>query len=350
MMTTKIRRAWTKTTALIAILAFCPAASADILDDILDLVKSAKTYALAARDRATEARNNAAAARDSANEVRDNLRDSVGNLTDAMRDAIAEGVEDLQRQLEGELEGRDEFTDGPNGCSAEECQPFRARLIEILDRIELVANTVLAQSCAGEVRLDLQRERDLVANLPGRLLFPLYRSHLFDDGTLAQALQAATEDLSILVQVLQEDEAAACAFIADNEEAAEDAVEGLECKARFFKMMGKLFSALGKLPFQPDAGAWGWVGIVAKVEPGEKIGTALEGLSDSMDSLAKSAGKRIRDCVKGGNNSKLKRNQEEMMRDLDHVLANQDRLLKGQEQLQQDVRRILEILEDKPRP
>ncbi|KAB2944458.1 MAG: hypothetical protein KJ057_02715 [Phycisphaerae bacterium] len=318
-------------------------ARADILDDILDLAKGAKTYALSARDRAIEARNNAAAARDSASEIRDELRESLSHLSEEMRSAIRNGAEDLQRQLVEEREGLDAFTAGPDGCSTGECVPFRERLIDMLEQIETVFNAVLVISDAEDFQIDLHRERELIRQLPGRLLFPLYRSGLFNDDTLLSALREASDDLVIVAEVIQEDRERACAYVVENEAAAEEAIESLQDKARVLKIAGKLFSALGKIPIQPEAAAWGWVGVVVKLEPAEKVATALEGLSDALESASDSASKRIRECTKGGENSKIKENQKEMMKDL-------EKLLRRQKDLQTDVDRILELLEDDPNP
>lgn len=324
-------------------IAVCSPVHADILDDILDLAKGAKTYALAARDRAIEARNNAAAARDSANEIRNELRASLSHLSEEMRSAIRDGAEDLQRQLVEEREGLDAFTAGPDGCSTDECEPFRARLMDLLEQVETVFNAILVISDAEDFQIDLHRERDLIHQLPGRLLFPLYRSGLINDDTLLNALHEASDDLVIVAEVIQEDRELACAYVTENEAAAESAIESLQDKARVLKIAGRLFAALGKIPVQPEAAAWGWVGVVVKLEPAEKIATALEGLSDALESASDSASKRIRECTKGGENSKIKENQKEMMKDL-------EKLLRRQKDLQTDVDRILELLEEDPNP
>ncbi len=143
-------------------IAVCSPVHADILDDILDLAKGAKTYALAARDRAIEARNNAAAARDSANEIRNELRASLSHLSEEMRSAIRDGAEDLQRQLVEEREGLDAFTAGPDGCSTDECEPFRARLMDLLEiEPERVAHDLHPDVHGTRFAADFARQRNL---------------------------------------------------------------------------------------------------------------------------------------------------------------------------------------------
>lgn len=325
-------------------------ARGDILDDIFDLAKSAKTYAQAARDRATEARNNAAAARDSAYEIRDDLRENAVRLTDDMRDAISNAVDDLQHQLLEEREGLDEFTAGPNSCSLDQCDPFRSRLIDLLEETQTVLNAVLVISKAEELQIDFQRERKVLESIPGRLLFPLYRTHLFDDETLIEALRAATGDLVIVADAIQDDKDAACAYISEHREEVETATHNLEDKERLLHIISKLFMALGKVPVQPDAGAWGWVGIVAKLEPAEKIGGALDAVADALKSAADASSKRLKSCKKGGSNHKLNKNQRETMKNVEKLLTQQEKILDGQRELRKDVDRILKILGDDRNP
>ncbi len=336
--------------ALSILTASAAPAGADIFDDILELVKSARTYAIAARDRAIEARNNAAGARDSANEIRDNLRNSVASFTGDMRAAVFQRAVDLQQQILEEREELDAFTDGDNSCSQGQCEPLRARLLDLLSQVETVLNSVLILSDVGDAQIDFQREKDLISGLSGRLLYPLYRTHFFDDDALLTTLQEATDSLVTLAEVLQEDKEAGCAFTVEHEAEVEQAIEELEDKARFLKLSGKLITALGKIPIQPQAGAWGWVGIVVKLEPAEKIGSALDGVAEALDSVAKSATKTMKGCVKNGSNQKLRKNQKRLMKDVDTMLAYQKEIIEGQQQLQTDVDRILEILGDRPNP
>jgi hypothetical protein len=198
----------------LSVLVPTPVARGDILDDILKIVKQGRDNAAAARDGATEARNNAASARDRAIEARDNaretrdhLREGLARMTDQMRTAFDEAVEDIERLLAEHFEGRDDFVrDG--GCSLDVCEPFRRDLAATLQNLEDIMNLLYDIAGVEGMNADFQKLINLIEQVPGRVLFPLYKvlveqNNVFDGGLL-DVLPQAVEALRTLKEAMDQ--------------------------------------------------------------------------------------------------------------------------------------------------
>lgn len=294
---------------------------ADILDDILSLTTAARDRATQARDRAVEARDRATEARNSANELRDNARLGLEALTGQIRDLIDEAVEDMQRLVESELEGRDAFV-ADGGCSLAVCEPFRESLVTLLQDIETLANTLLTIAELDGAHLDLQRERDIVNLLPGRALYPLYRV-LGGDGNLMgnvaggsgllQRMSEMVDQLLVLKSALEEQycgsepavddtllgsEVKKCACVQANANAVENAAKGIKYTGMGIKLIGKRLKAKGETTASgANPGIHGYIQVTIKDNKRKEWGETLEGLGDALSKVAESADDKLRDCL-----------------------------------------------------
>jgi hypothetical protein len=189
---------------------FASQANADILDDILELAQTVRDRAIQARDRAAAARDRATAARDNAEEVLDRIQEAEERLTDEMRDFADEAIEDLQRMLQESMEGRAEFV-ADGGCSLAVCEPFRQDLVTLFERMEAIVNALYDIAGLTGTRADFQRFIDVIQDLPGRGLFPLYRvlggsNNVFATGLLDR-LSEALEGLEVVRDAMDHERA-----------------------------------------------------------------------------------------------------------------------------------------------
>lgn len=286
-------------------LVWAPPARADILDDILNIVNQARSQAEAAKNRATEAR-------DSANEIRTNMRDAIANVTTEMRDMISEAVSDLQQQILEEKEGRDAWVNGP------ECETFRTQLIGLVDRMESLANAVLVIAGSDLLVFDFQREGDLLQAIPCRALYPLYRARLFDN-SLIDLLDDAGNNLIVVAAVMQDDDD--CTYTLGHLAEAKEAIANLQKNASYLRIVAKLLSALGKVPIQPQAGAWGWAGFVIKIDAGSKLAEMLNGIADALSDAADGAADIVKDCEFQGAIGELRANQERILQNQELIIS-----------------------------
>lgn len=293
---------------------FVPTAGADIQDDIFDVAKQARNQAELAKARAIEARN-------SANEIRDRMRDAIANVTGDMRDMISEAVADLQQKILQELEGRDAFVNGP------ECEPFRARLIGLVERMESLANAVLVIAGSDLPPLDFRRETRLIQAIPCRALYPLYRARLFDN-SLLDLLDDAGNNLVVVAAVLQDDDA--CSYTLANLAAARAAIADLEKNAGHLRITAKLLAALGKVPILPQAGADGWVGFVIEIDPSTKLAGMLEGIAGSLSDAADGASAIVKDC--------------EFQNAINELRANQTTILENQADIKRGLKAVYDLI------
>ncbi len=291
---------------------------ADILDDILSKTNQASTRAAAARDRAIEARDRAKEARDSADETRDRVREGVATLTDQIRDMISEAVEDVQRLVAEEIDGRDEFL-GQSGCSTELCEPFRQDMVTLLDNIQSITNCLFVITELDQVNIDLTREIGIVQDLPGRALFPLYRvlskeSNMFESGLLPK-LNTLALDLIELKEFVVD---TACTPVWDDTNRATLVVRSATLSASTLQLIGKTMVSIGETEFFGDAGIHGYAHINVKLNSLKKWGGRLVGLADTVIPVVQFAGRKVDYCI---NLQNQEQNQAELMQGQQDILA-----------------------------
>lgn len=278
-------------------------ARADILDDIWAVVQQARDRATQARDRATEARNRAVEARDAAREVRDEVRQALESMTASVRGFISEAVQDLQREIDDELQGRAEFL-GDNGCSPA-CDQFRADLVLLLTNFESISNSLLAIAGITDLTVDYGREIDLIQQLPGRVLFPLHRMLVVETNLLGSGLMdrltRTAADLVVVAEFTavesqaraEDDPNADARALLDAQLAANDWAlkriarlqnigTGLAGTGVALKITGKIFQAKGETTFSGEAQAHGYVGGSIQNNRRKKIGQFVEGIGDAL--------------------------------------------------------------------
>lgn len=298
-----------------------PVAKADILDDIFDLTTAARDRATQARDRAIEARDRATEARNSANEIRDNVRQGVAALSVQVRTLISEAVEDLQGIVDDELEGREAFiADG--GCSLAVCEPFRENLVMLLQNIQALVNTILEIVEMNELRLDFDREIDLINLLPGRVLFPLHRIFAVDTNLLGDTrgsglvtrLSDTVDKLQVLKEALEdrfcgkepdgepksllEKEVRKCACVLNNADPVENAAKSVKLTGLALKLIGKRLSAKGETTAGGiNPGVHGYINLTIKDNKKKAWAETLDGLSEALSKIAEGADDKLRDCL-----------------------------------------------------
>jgi hypothetical protein len=159
---------------VLAVLALATRSRADILDDIKAISRGAAIRAGEARDRADEARDRATEVRDSAADIRDDFRDGLALVTDEMRTAVDEAVEDLERLILETTEGREDFV-ADGGCSLDVCEPFRRDLISLFQNLQDLLNVLYDIAEMDAMHVDFQRLIRLLEQAPGRALFPVFQ-------------------------------------------------------------------------------------------------------------------------------------------------------------------------------
>lgn len=322
-----------------------PAVRADILDDILSIVTAARdratearNNAASARDRAIEARNNAATARDTAIEMRNTMQEGLNVLTDQIRAAIADAVEDLQQGIEEERAGMDAFV-ADGGCSLAVCQPFRQDLVRFLRLTESTINTLYDIADLNATEADFGTLITLVETLPGRALYPLYRTigvetNIFAPGGFVDRLAEVNQQLQLIAHVLDEgqsdgepagdvldQELSDCEFVLAHLAEIKRATSILGKFGLAATVVGKGLSAAGETQIHKQGAVWGWAGVSLQNNRPKKIGIVIEGLGSAIDSATTFAGIKLRHCAGVGIASEARDRQNE-------ILANQERILK----------------------
>jgi hypothetical protein len=255
-------------------------------------------------NRVTETRNNV-------REVVDGTRSGLSAVTSDMLDSVDEAMEDLQRTLQEERLGRDQFL-GPGGdCTAGACAEFRDELLALIAGLETLSNALLVGE-AGSGPVDLQRTRDLIQTLPGRALYPLYRvlagdNELLDSGFIEQFSDVGS-DLEVLqdglgladFQPLPEDtpfEFSQCDVLLDNAGPFEVASYGITLVSIRFKVMSKILAAAGTTKRSPDAGIHGYVHVTVERSDTEKVAKILDGISAGLSKLGSQARDKLKYCT-----------------------------------------------------
>lgn len=292
-----------------------PPGQADILDDILalataarDRATEARDRATQARDRATQARDNAAAARDTAIEMRDNMRVGFDALTVEMQTAIDEAIAALQRGIQQELAGRDDF------LASGAAEPFRQNLILLLQRSETVINKLFDIAGAENMAVDFSRAISVIESLPETALYPLYRVlavelNLFEEGGLLDRLDQAVVQLELICEALNSEnrtrehtgwldgELAVCSFWLEHHADIKFTVRELNKLAGLLKLVGVILNTAGQTNIEGEGAVWGWVGVHLKSDPKKSFGTTLEGVADFMFKVTGYASSRLDYCA-----------------------------------------------------
>ncbi len=283
---------------------------ADILDTILDAATQAANKAEAARDRAKEAR-------DAAEETRDNVRAGIDRITGDIQTRINEAIEDFERVLGQQLEGRSDFiADG--GCSLAECEPFRQDLISLFQNLETLLNASFEIAGMDGISVDFQRLINVIQGLPGRALYPLYRhaardTNIFDGGLLDRLAEAAA-GMQELQDALQQTEAQAvrdselgltrldmelvrCQYIEDSYDLIRQKVRHIGLVASGLKLLGKLYIAGGETEISAEGGVHGYLGATIKTDHLGSMGQVHDGAADALFMVANYITNMVRHCT-----------------------------------------------------
>ncbi len=286
--------------------ATSPATSGGITnEDIWNLLNSVSSRVDTTVNRATDAR-------DAAVEVREGVRDGVSALTGQLRTAIDGALADLERIVADELGGTEfiAFTDGPNSCSASLCEPFRQELLSLLLDLESSANGIFVVTGLNQFQIDFQRIRGVIQNLPGRVLFPLYRVLQVDNGDLLGSLSDLLSELDAdldLVQDVFETESERpraagpgtpiCTAMTETPFIYENIVIRNTGRAIALKVIAKILEALGETTASADAGVHGYVHITYEENFPKKFAAVLEALSDSEFYIARAVNSKLEFCL-----------------------------------------------------
>jgi hypothetical protein len=225
-----------------------------------------------------------------------------------MQSAINEAVEDFRRQLEAEVEGRDEF------ISSGAAELFRQKLIQLLQGLEDVVNTIYEVVEFEAIQVDFGRLMQVVEALPDRALYPLYRVlsvelNLFEDNGLLDRLVATPGRLRMSARVLDEPsfgnggtsfldlELASCNFVLNNYTDLKQINRDLIFLSTTLKLVGKVMMAAGETTIQGHAGLWGWVGARIENNPKKQFGEILLGVSETISAITGPVGVQLRHCA-----------------------------------------------------
>ncbi len=251
-------------------------------------------------------------ARDAAEEVRQGVRDGAAALTGQLRTAVEGALADLDRIVTDELAGEDfnAFTEGPNACSPASCKPFRQELMSLLLNIESGGNGIFVMTGLNQLQLDFQRMRDLIENLPGRVLFPLHRALQADNGDLLGALSNLLTELHADQDLIQDVFAAEnralsadrpgtpiCTAMTETPLAFEIIVIRNTARAIALKVVAKILEALGETSASADAGVHGYAHITYKENFPKKFAAVLEALSQSEFYIAHAVNSKLEFCL-----------------------------------------------------
>lgn len=336
-MRTTLRRSMTGLLLLTA-LTTTMQVRADILDDILgittaarDRATEARNNAASARDRATEARNNAAAARDTAItardtaiEMRDTMREGLELLTDGMQSAIGEAIEDIEREIADEIEGRDAYLQ--SGAA----EPFREDLISLLQNSQVFLTTLNGIAGLPNAQVDFAGQISVIEALPTRALYPLYRgmaveTRMVGPGGFNELLARATTDLQVIAAVLLDSpdpiegelldqELHLCSHVINNLTEIRRATGDLTKFSLGARTLGTLLKAKGTTIVQKKVSLWGWAGTVVTNSWVKKIGTVLDGMGNAVSGLTSYVSTKTRYCAAIGIEEEARERDEEILR------------------------------------
>ena len=280
-------------------------------------------------------------------EMLGNVRSGVNMLTGDLRRIVDETLDDLKQNVQREIDGRDEFLGAGGNCAVgSECYQFRGDMVQLLVNIQDLTNALFDVTPA-DVQFELQRTIDLVEQIPGRVLFPLYRalasdSRLFDSGfvemlgdlaldirTLDDGMKEGPSSVPTSADGLREAglvDLSECETILANIELFNDAALAVTGGAAAAKLVGKGLIAWGETTVEGDAGIHGYVHATLKNNTRKKIGGFVDGIADLTFAFSSYAHTKMRYCT---------------VRDAQHqMLVNQQTLQDGQAEILEAIRNI----------
>lgn len=296
--------AWHLLIAIVVSLLLATALPA-IADDHLTLrqwqngeIDQVKMDAAAAKDNAETAKNNAV-------EVATDARNRFAMVTADMRATIDDAVDEVQRTISEANEGRDAFLAGDCGPGSP-CDRFRTDLLGLIDDIEAL-QAEMAATTSLETRVDFSRMREIMADLPGRPLYPIYRSlveelGLFESG-FPEALRDLAADLPALrtgVEPAGDDgsglpDPTTCESILGDPN-FERKARGVLAASGLVKLTGKGLIALGETTLEGSVGADGYLQATVKNNWRKSLGAFLDGTADFGLSFSSWAHNKLRYC------------------------------------------------------
>jgi hypothetical protein len=330
-----MRSTLAKTIAATAILVGSQA-GANPIDDLKVVVTASKNRATEARDRAGEARDRsgetrdraaevrdraqevadrAAEVRDTARELRDGLRMRLELLSGEMRTAMLDAIEDLQRIRLEMTDGLDDFV-ADGGCSSAVCEPFRQNLLGLFQNMAALLDGLYDLAGMEGMHTEFQIPIQLIQDLPGRALFPLYRALGEDNNAMMEDLvdrmAQAVVDLQLLRDALNQErlqlsagpysqnyldsEMLNCAWWDEHILLVRSASTGLTLLAVGVKPIGKILNAIAVTEVGIVAGV-GFAEAHIKSNPLRTVGTLLESLADALFWGSKFVANKSRYCV-----------------------------------------------------
>lgn len=244
-------------------------------------------------------------------------RDKVLDL----QDTIEEAVGDLKNRIQDMNEGRAEFLG--NDCdSRSPCGKFRTEILGLLDDFAL-SNNALLRATNVNVQADFGRLKSVVAQAPGRALYPLYRvldGHL---PILGSNFPDAISDLAINLDFLalalatpgdtaKFDAPDSCEILLEDPALSQRVILGTTATGVVLTLIGKTLDGLGETHLEAKAGVHGYPGILVKNNMRKTVGSLFTGVGDGVTKLATAASNKLRYCTMIRNQRMILANQEKI--------------------------------------
>lgn len=261
-----------------------------------------------------DAKREAGTAATNAVELATDARTRFQMVTPDMRGMIDDAIAEVQRTIQEVNEGRAAFL-GNDCAPGSPCHTFRADLLSLIDDIETL-HGAMAETTSVDTRLDFSRMRAILANLPGRPLYPIYRSLVEELGVFESGFPQALRDLAADLPALRAgidvagassvsgpsgvttnslaDRATCDSILADDD--FERKARSVLGAAGIVKLIGKGLVAIGETTATGTAGADGYVQVTLKNNWRKSIGSFLDGGGDFGLSFAGWAHAKLRYC------------------------------------------------------
>lgn len=283
-------------------------------------------------------------------EVVDTIVNATGTITDGqVKNLILDMQSMLKTAVQTQQDGVAEFLDGGD-CTVGDgtpCGIFRADLIALVHITRGLNNNILAlHNIQG---LDLQIQdlglADLIEQLPGRVLLPLYKvvtKTQFLTPALIDALENADVHLENLKMVLFVEDVPtlstaleACQYVDTHSKIFKISANTIKGIGLVLKVLGKLFEALGKTPAggpnEVDAGIHGYVHATVKTNTLGSIGKILGGISEPLSSVSSFVSNKVSSCGDMVRDAEVKDRQLEMLANQDEILSKIDGIVPNSE-------------------
>jgi hypothetical protein len=255
----------------------------------------------------------------------------------------------LKTAVDTQQEGVTEFMDGGN-CTVGDgtpCGDFRADLINLVHIARGLNNQILALHNIEGLNLQIQDLglADLIEQLPGRVLLPLYKvvtKTQFLTPELINAMENAGDDIFNLKTVLFIEGAPevptaleACQFVDTNSKVFKISANSIKGFGLVLKVLGKLFEALGKTPAggpnEVDAGIHGYVHATIKTNTLGTIGKILGGISEPMSSASSFVSNKVSSCGDMVRDFQLQNRQVQIITNQGQIISKIDGIVPNSE-------------------